>query len=123
MPETNDPDWEIKAKEFGDKFGPLIPRMQGSPLEGSEVSEYAKRFRQAWKNPKSDFDYQEINSTLDDILTNDPFSRQIVGADFEAGKWEPHPKTLLGVLAVTLLRSREMDLVEHDYQLAVRLGL
>ncbi len=94
----------LRAEEFLRKWGPL--RSQKSV---SDVLEYARRFRRAWwAKPDSESDMREVNSMLDDIFSSDPFSRQIVGADFVSGKWEPRPKTLLGHLAVTLMRSRKM---------------
>jgi len=94
----------LRAEEFLRKWGPLRAKKSVT-----DVLEYGRRFRRAWwAKPDSESDMQEVNSMLDDIFTSDPFSRQIVGADFASGKWEPSPKTLLGHLAVTLMRSRKM---------------
>jgi len=91
------------AEQFISKHGAL--RDKQFP---SEVLEYARRFRLAWWAKNDPAKIPEVNSMLDDIFSSDPFSHPIVGADFAAGKWEPRPKTLLGLLAVTLLRSRRM---------------
>lgn len=99
---SQDPGCGIRAEEFLRKHGPLRTQRLVD-----EVLEYARRLRQAWW-AKTESDIEVVNSMLDDIFSSDPFSRPIVGADFGSGKWEPRPKTRLGVLAVTLMRSRRM---------------
>ncbi len=99
---SQEPECVLRAEEFLGKYGPL--RAQQSVIE---VLEYARRFRTAWW-AKTESDIQQVNSMLDDLFSSDPFSRPIVGADFGAGKWEPRPNTLLGQLAVTMMRSRKM---------------
>jgi hypothetical protein len=99
---SQDSECGVRAEEFLRKYGPLRAKESVS-----DVLEYARRFRQAWW-ATTESDYQDVNSMLDDLFLSNPFSRQIVGADFASGKWEPRPRTLLGYLAVTLMRSRKM---------------
>jgi hypothetical protein len=102
---SQDPPCTTRAEVFLRNYGPL--RMKNSI---AEVLEFARRFRQAWW-AKTEEEKQVINSFLDEIFARgDPFSqlRPAIAADFGAGKWEPRPRNLLDVLAISLMRSRTM---------------
>lgn len=101
------------AEEFVDQYGLLITRVQDPAWtfpELSDVIEYARRFRLAW-SAKTKQQIQAVNASLDAIFAaGDPIKaeRPVLRANFDAGKWEPEPRSLLDVLAVELMRSRKM---------------
>ena len=112
VPTLDNPVWPRAVSEFvgicDSKL--LLPRLRGSLLEGSEVPEYARRFREAW-TAKTAFDIQVVNGFLNEIFAApDPIKGElpVFAADFSSGKWKPRPRTLLDALAIELMRSRKM---------------
>lgn len=116
VPSFDDRNWPARASEFVDKYGRLLPPSQVSALDGSEIAEYAKRFRIAWDAKNDPEKVAVVNSLLNEIFAASgsqktrPFKGDppVFSADFELGKWTPRPRTLLDVLAIELMRSRKM---------------
>jgi hypothetical protein len=116
MPSLRKPSWEVKAKEFVERNGQLLPHAQGSVLEGSEIAEYGKRFRLAWEAKRNAELIPVVNSHLNEIFaasgpkTTPPYKGDpaVFSADFQTGRWTPRPRTLLDALAIELMRSRKM---------------
>ena len=115
VPDFSCEDWPLKAQEFVDRNGKLVPQLSGGPLDGSDVVEYARRFRTAWDAKRDPELVPSVNSYLDEIFA--PTGTQLTkpyrgypavfSADFYTGRWTPRPRTLLDVLAIELMRSRK----------------
>jgi hypothetical protein len=111
---SDSPEGYDAAGKFIARYGPLGPLPQDPE---AAVVKYAKLVREAW-TAKTEQNIQErkyrcevLNGFLEEIFAaGDPFKgeRSVIRANFEAGKWEPMPRTLLHVLAIELMRSRKM---------------
>jgi hypothetical protein len=117
IPDIRDPQWEAKASEFLEKYGPLRKPMSGSPRTkrdyALDAATVAAELRRIWKPLKecSGNELEHTSSFLDSIFEPNPYEMwqgPAVRTDFAAGRWEPAPRNQLDVLAIELMRSRKM---------------
>ena len=117
IPDIRDPQWEARALEFLEKYGPLRKPLAGSPRikkdYALDIAAVAVEFRRIWKPYKecSQSDLEHASSFLDSIFEPNPYEMwqgPAVRTDLAAGRWEPVPRNQLDVLAIELMRSRKM---------------
>ena len=111
-----------EAQDFVKRHAPLLFPPGQDPA--SDVLEYAPQFRKAWV-AKTPAEFREVNEFLNEVfvagisartgLDSWPknsikvFSKKslpALRADFQTGKFQPIPRTLLEVLAIELIESR-----------------
>jgi hypothetical protein len=117
IPDIRDPEWEAKALEFVEKYGPLRKPHRSAPRTKRDYAldavEVAVEFRRVWKPLKecSQSEMEHISIYLDSIFEANDYESwrgSAVQTDYATGKWEPSPRNLLDLLAIQLVRSRKM---------------
>jgi hypothetical protein len=117
IPDLRNPNWEAKAIEFIDRYGPLRKPRTGPPRTkvdyALDAASIAVEFRRVWKPQKdcSESEMEHISIFLDSIFEASPYEvwrGSAVRTDFATGKWEPSPRNQLDHLAIQLVRSRKM---------------
>jgi hypothetical protein len=110
MPSPRHATAAVEAEAFIDRYGPLN-RTNPPDIQPLEAMRLAPMFRLAW-DAHTERDKEYINAFLDGVFsaawTFDRGEHPAIKANFDTGRWEPQPRTLLDVLAVTLMRSRKM---------------
>lgn len=110
IPSPKHPDAASRAEAFIDRYGPLN-RANPSDIQPLEAIRLAPMFRLAWES-HTERDREQVNAFLDGIFsvawTFDRGESPAIRANFDTGRWEPQARTLLDVLAITLMRSRRM---------------
>jgi len=114
IPPLGNPGSETRAKQFILKYGKLRRPLVTKPEEMDyvlDVLTVASEFRRAWKAEQSEGETQHVGSYLDSIFEPNSWATwegSAIRADFVTGKWEPVPRNFLDVLAIQLMRSRNM---------------
>ncbi|HWR14954.1 MAG TPA: hypothetical protein VN577_09000 [Terriglobales bacterium] len=99
-----------EAQQFIARYGPLLPRPAAlePETEIADVLTWATVLRNAWGR-LTPSQVEAVNESLDQIFeSRGPIDRPTIRTNFERGRWEPVPRHLLDVMALTIVNKRKM---------------